>query len=203
MIYSISQNQEFSQEFRNFVLQISALEISFDVNYLSMKISELLSIDNVLESDIELLEKNLHEYSNSEFAKTLSKIKNNIDFEENSRYDRRRIGYGEYYSRSEATYNLTFLKLYQNLITGIDEVLKDSETSFAGFTYHFSRHKNFLNQILHQIFWADYKHEESGKTALYRSIEKECFQFLVLLLLLKNLKKLKYGRDSIQQKNQR
>lgn len=188
MITIITENQEFSQEFRNLVLQISALEISFEENYLSTKISELFIIDNVLESDIELLEKNLHEYSNSEFAKTLSKIKNKIGFEESSGYDRRRISNGEYHSRSEATYNLAFLILYKNIITGIDEALNDSDITLAGFTYHFSRHKKFLKQMLHSIRWADNKHEERGKTTLYRSIEKECFQFLVLLLLLKNLK---------------
>jgi len=188
MITKITENQEFSQEFRNFVLQISALDISFEENYLSTKISELFIIDNVLESDIELLEKNLQEYSNSEFAKTLTKIKNKIGSEESSGYDRRRISNGEYHSRSEATNNLAFLKLYKNIITGIDEVLKDSDISLAGFTYHFSRHKNSLKQMLHHIRWADNKHEERGKTALYRSIEKECFQFFVLLLLLKYFK---------------
>ena len=187
MIIKITENQEFSQEFRNFVLQISALEINFEENYLSTKISELFMIDNVLESDIELLEKILQEYSNSEFAKMLTKIKNNIGYEESSGFDRRRISNGEYHSRSEATYNLAFLKLYKNIIAGIDEVLNESEISFAGFTYHFSRHKKFLKQMLHSIRWADNKHEERGKTALYRSIEKECFQFLALLLLLKNL----------------
>jgi len=188
MITKITQNQEFPDEFRNAVQQISELEICFEVDSLSERISDVFNDFNVTETEIDNLEKLLQEYCNSELTKILTKIKNNIGFEESSSYDRRRIGNGDYHSRSETSYNLAFLKLYKNIIDGIDSALKEMGISFEGFTYHFSRHKNHLKAMLHNIRWADNKHEERGKTALYRSLEKQCFEFFVALLLFKTLK---------------
>lgn len=192
MITKITQNLVFPDEFRNAVQKISELEICFDKDVLTDKISELFNVSNVTKSEIDILEKLLQEYCNSDLTKMLTKIKNNIGFEENSGYDRRRIGNGDYHRRSETSYNLAFLKLYKNIIDGIDEVLKDSEISFEGFTYHFSRHKKSLKPMLHSIRWADNKHEERGKTALYRSLEKQSFEIFLVLLLFKTLKTKKY-----------
>lgn len=188
MITRITENQEFSYEFRNAVQKISEIEICFDKNILSAVVSEQFNDSNVTKTEIDNLEKFLQEYCNSELTKILTKIKNNIGFEESSGYDRRRIGNGDYHSRSETSYNQAFLKLYKNIIDGIDSALKKMGISFEGFTYHFSRHKNHLKAVLHNIRWADNKHEERGKTALYRSLEKQCFEFLVALLLFKTLK---------------
>lgn len=188
MIAKITQNQVFSDEFRNAVQQISELEIGFEVDSLSERISDVFNDFNVPETEIDILEKLLQEYCNSDLTKMLTKIKNKIGFEESSGYDRRRIGNGDYHRRSETSYNQAFLKLYKNIIDGIDEVLKDSEISFEGFTYHFSRHKKSLKLMLHSIRWADNKHEERGKTALYRSLEKQSFEIFLILLLFKTLK---------------
>lgn len=188
MITKIIENQDFSDEFRNAVQQISELEICFEVNELSAKISELFNDYNFPKSDFDYLQKQLKEYCNSELIKILTKIKNNIGFEESSGYDRRRIGNGDYHSRSETSYNQAFLKLYKNIIDGIDSALKKMGISFEGFTYHFSRHKKSLKLMLHSIRWADNKHEERGKTALYRSLEKQSFEIFLILLLFKTLK---------------
>jgi len=188
MIANITENQEFPDEFRNAVQKISELEICFDKDILTDKISEQFNDFNVTKTEIDNLEKLLQEYCNSDLTKMLTKIKNNIGFEESSGYDRRRIGNGDYHSRSETSYNLAFLKLYKNIIDGIDSALKESEISFEGFSYHFSRHKNSLKVMLPKIRWADNRYEERGKTALYRSLEKQCFEFLVVLLLFKTHK---------------
>ena len=188
MITKINDNEVFSDEFRNAVQKISEIEICFDKDVLSAKISELFNASNVTKAEIDTLEKRLKEYCNSDLTKMLREIKNKIGFEESSGYDRRRIGNGDYHSRSETSYNLAFLKLYKNIIDGIDSALKESEISFEGFSYHFSRHKNSLKVMLPKIRWADNRCEERGKTNLYRSLEKQCFEFLVLLLLFKTLK---------------
>jgi len=188
MITKITQNQVFSDEFRNAVQQISEFEICFDKDVLSAKISEQFNDSNITKTEIDNLDKLLQEYCNSELTKILTKIKNNIGFEESSGYDRRRIGNGDYHSRSETSYNQAFLKLYKNIIDGIDSALKKMGISFEGFTYHFSRHKKSLKLMLHSIRWADNKHEERGKTALYRSLEKQSFEIFLILLLFKTLK---------------
>ncbi len=188
MITRITENQEFSYEFRNAVQKISEIEICFDKNILSAIVSEQFNDSNVTKTEIDNLEKFLQEYCNSDLKKILTKIKKNIGFEESSGYDHRRIGNGDYHSRSETSYNLAFLKLYKNIIDGIDSALKESEISFEGFTYHFSRHKKSLKLMLHSIRWADNKYEERGKTVLYRSLEKQSFEVFLVLLLFKTLK---------------
>lgn len=189
MIEKITENPAFSQEFKNAVSQMSAMETSFESEVVSGRISGLPDNPVFQQSDTGLLEQCLEEYCSSDIGKLLNKIRNNINFEESSGYDRRRIAQGYYISCSSANYSRAFLSLYKDVLTALDAVLQDSNIVCEGFAQQITRHKNHLKSFTYYIRWAENKHVDRSKTSQCRKLEKECFEFFGLLVLLNTLKK--------------
>lgn len=188
MIEKITESPAFSQEFKNAVSQLSAMETSFESEVVSGRISGLPDNPVFQQSDTGLLEQSLQEYCSSESAKLLNKIRNNINFEESSGYDRRRIAQDYYIHCSSANYSHAFLSLYIDVLASLDAVLQDSNIVFEGFAQQIARHKNHLKSFKYYIRWAENKHVDRSKTSHCRKLEKECFEFFVLLVLHKTLK---------------
>ncbi len=184
----IFENENLSPDFKNLVQYIINFEINFDINAHTTLISDATNEHVVSLTDVNHFQLLLQKYCESDFEPNLKKIKKHISFEESYENNRRRIYEGIYHSRTCATFNYAFLKLYKNIILGIDAIIEDSAIDFINF--EFSKHKKFLNLMSKSIKEADNKNEERGKTSLYYSLEKECFEFYLLLKLLKIFKKL-------------